>query len=701
MKISSRRQDYAVSEIIGTVLLISIVVLAGSVIAVAVLSQPQAQKIPSISTVTSIQSQTVSIKHDGGDALQNGTYLILINGIDLTSKFNPPATWSIGETLTYTLPGTTPPSSVQIEYIGSGSPVIVASSSFGPAGPVAIVASASSGGIISPNGAVSVPYGGSQTFTITPNSGYYISGVFADSVSQGQITSYTFTNVTTAHTISASFSANPVITASAGAHGTITPNGSVSVPYGGSQTFTITPNSGYSITGVFVDSVSQGQITSYTFTNVTTAHTISASFTVIPTYTSLSPTTGPLAGGTSVTITGTGFTGATLVTFGGTSAYFTVNNDTSITATAPANATAGTVNVAITTPGGTATGTNAYTYLAAPTFGGISPTTGPSSGGTSVTITGTNFVNGATSVTIGGTAATSVSVSGSTSLTAVTPASSPSGSVGLVNVVVTTAGGSATGTNAFDYYLIQTFTSSGTSNVPSGATTVQYLVVAGGGGGGGLGGGGGAGGVLTGTLTGLTTSYSVTVGTGGAGGTTAQGSSGGNSVFASVTATGGGGGGTSSTTATTTNGGAGGSGGGSSTLSNGAHTAGTVGSGTAGQGNNGGLGAYSSRTYGGGGGGAGSTGGTLSGTTAGSGGAGVSSTISGSSVTYGGGGGGGAASGGGAGGSGGSGGGGSGALNTATPTAGTANTGGGGGGSGSTTVRGGTGGSGIVILKYY
>ncbi len=169
MKIPGERRYDAVSEIIGTVLLISIVVLAGSIIAVAVLSQPQAQKIPSFSTVISIQSQTVSIKHDGGDALQNGTYLILVNGNDLTSKFNPPATWSIGETLTYTLPGITPPSSVQIEYIGSGSPIIVASSSFGPAGPVAIIASASAGGIISPNGTVSVTYGGSQSFTITPN----------------------------------------------------------------------------------------------------------------------------------------------------------------------------------------------------------------------------------------------------------------------------------------------------------------------------------------------------------------------------------------------------------------------------------------------------------------------------------------------------------------------------------------------------
>ena len=114
MKISGRRQDDAVSEIIGTVLLISIVVLAASVIAVAVFSQPQAQKIPAMSALISNQSQVVSIKHDGGESLANGTYKILVDGTDVTSSINTPPTWSIGETLTYTKPGTTPPSSVVI-----------------------------------------------------------------------------------------------------------------------------------------------------------------------------------------------------------------------------------------------------------------------------------------------------------------------------------------------------------------------------------------------------------------------------------------------------------------------------------------------------------------------------------------------------------------------------------------------------------
>ena len=68
------------------------------------------------------------------------------------------------------------------------------------------------------------------------------------------------------------------ISASAGVGGTISPSGLVCLNSGDSQTFTITPNSGYAIIGVMVDGASQGAISSYTFTNVTTNHTISATF---------------------------------------------------------------------------------------------------------------------------------------------------------------------------------------------------------------------------------------------------------------------------------------------------------------------------------------------------------------------------------------------------------------------------------------
>ena len=101
-----------------------------------------------------------------------------------------------------------------------------------------------------------------------------------DSVGQGAISSYTFNNVTANHTISATFTTMPTytITASAGSNGTISPSGAVVVNPGSNKTFTITPNTGYQVSQVTVDSVGQGAITTYTFNNITANHTISATF---------------------------------------------------------------------------------------------------------------------------------------------------------------------------------------------------------------------------------------------------------------------------------------------------------------------------------------------------------------------------------------------------------------------------------------
>jgi hypothetical protein len=68
------------------------------------------------------------------------------------------------------------------------------------------------------------------------------------------------------------------VTASAGTGGSISPSGGVTLQSGTGQTFSITPNSGYRIDRVTVDGVSQGAVTSYTFSAVTANHTIVASF---------------------------------------------------------------------------------------------------------------------------------------------------------------------------------------------------------------------------------------------------------------------------------------------------------------------------------------------------------------------------------------------------------------------------------------
>ena len=190
-----------------------------------------------------------------------------------------------------------------------------------------------------------------------------------------------------------------------------------------------------------------------------------------PTITSVSPASGPTGGGTTVTITGTGFTGATAVKFGATNASgFTVNSATQITATAPAGS-AGTVDVTVTTAGGTsATGAaDRFTYVAAPTVTGISPTAGPGTGGTSVTINGSNFT-GTTAVTFGGTAATGFTVNSATQITATAPAGT-----GTVDVRVTAVGGTSATSAAdqFTYVAAPTVTGISPTTGPStGGTTV-------------------------------------------------------------------------------------------------------------------------------------------------------------------------------------------------------------------------------------
>ncbi len=156
---------------------------------------------------------------------------------------------------------------------------ISASFSLAPTTTYTITSTAGAGGSISPSGTVAVSSGANQAFNITPNSGYQIATVVVDGVNQGALASYTFTNVTANHAISATFSQiTYTISASAGAGGSISPSGTVVVPFGGSQTFTIVPNSGYQISNVLVNGSSVGAVSNYSFSNVNSNQTIAASF---------------------------------------------------------------------------------------------------------------------------------------------------------------------------------------------------------------------------------------------------------------------------------------------------------------------------------------------------------------------------------------------------------------------------------------
>ena len=163
-----------------------------------------------------------------------------------------------------------------------------------------------------------------------------------------------------------------------------------------------------------------------------------------PIVTSSSPAVGPTAGGNTVTINGMYLSSATSVSFGSNTATPTVVNDALLTVVAPAGTAPGSVSLTVVTAGGSTTSLP-YTYVDAPTISVVDPTSGPASGGTAVTITGTGlgYTGG---VTFDGTPANFLVVSQNQIV-----ALAPPGSAGSVDVVVSTAGGSATATGAYTY----------------------------------------------------------------------------------------------------------------------------------------------------------------------------------------------------------------------------------------------------------
>lgn len=148
-----------------------------------------------------------------------------------------------------------------------------------------ITATSGANGSVSPSGVKKIFSGDSQAYTITPSAGYQVSDVLVDGRSIGAVTSYTFSGVTENHTIHVTFVLTPpvthTITSSAGANGSISPLGATVVTHGDSQTFAITPDTGYKISDVLVDGSSVGALSAFTFSNVTQDHTIAASFDAV------------------------------------------------------------------------------------------------------------------------------------------------------------------------------------------------------------------------------------------------------------------------------------------------------------------------------------------------------------------------------------------------------------------------------------
>jgi hypothetical protein len=152
----------------------------------------------------------------------------------------------------------------------------------------------------------------SGTFVFTPDIGYRVLDVTVDGSSMGAVDQYTFAAGAGDHTLAVEFTLKTYsIGASASAGGSISPSGTTTIAYGGSQVYSITPDAGNHIVDVLVDGASVGAVATFEFPPVSADHTISATF-ALDQY-AITAIAGP--GGSIVP------SGVTLVSHGGSQAY--------------------------------------------------------------------------------------------------------------------------------------------------------------------------------------------------------------------------------------------------------------------------------------------------------------------------------------------------------------------------------------------
>ena len=149
-------------------------------------------------------------------------------------------------------------------------------------------------GMINPSTVITVESGQSQRFIFTPDTGYKVDTLLIDGLKVDSSFEYTFINVTKNHTIRVTFAlAMFTLTPSVGPHGSVTPSNVIGVDYGGTQRFIFTPDANYKVDTVYVDGARVDSITSYTFINVTSNHTIQGVFKYSPASYTITPISGP------------------------------------------------------------------------------------------------------------------------------------------------------------------------------------------------------------------------------------------------------------------------------------------------------------------------------------------------------------------------------------------------------------------------
>jgi hypothetical protein len=135
----------------------------------------------------------------------------------------------------------------------------------------------SGNGSVSPATPMVISYGSTQSFTLTPETGYHISSIGGNCGGNLNGNIYTTIPVSGDCSVYVNFAINTYAIVPTAVNGTISP-ATATVPHGSAQSFTITPHAGYFLRDVLVDGASVGPVTTYQFTNVVGPHTIKGVF---------------------------------------------------------------------------------------------------------------------------------------------------------------------------------------------------------------------------------------------------------------------------------------------------------------------------------------------------------------------------------------------------------------------------------------
>ncbi|MCH5156799.1 MAG: S8 family serine peptidase [Clostridiales bacterium] len=151
-----------------------------------------------------------------------------------------------------------------------------------------ITATAGDNGTISSEGSNSVVGGDTVIYTFEPSTGYHVSQIYVDNFPLNEeekeyaiANGYKFLNVNADHSIYVTFEINVyTVTVTQASNGSISPSGEINANYGSQVTLTVTANKGYFIVKLIVDGrqITDGDLTSYTFYDITSNHTFSAEF---------------------------------------------------------------------------------------------------------------------------------------------------------------------------------------------------------------------------------------------------------------------------------------------------------------------------------------------------------------------------------------------------------------------------------------